>query len=824
MAKHRHLLLHGTESVQRYVSPQTGRQAPFATPPRDRAPHARKLKGDIEKAQRQIEEKAAGHVIEDICLECFSEPGYPLKLESLEDRRSNIELVSVRREGERTYATIYVPRDKLESFVKKIERYETQTDARRKDGGPKNKDLVESISGVRMPIVRSFFTDRPDQFPANAQTVWWEVWLRVAPGADPDEAFAAFVAQAAEFNFKLSEQVVRFPERLVFLAFASPRQWAEALPLMLRLAELRRAKEIPTPYVELTPAEQAEFVEDAATRIEPPPADAPAVCLLDTGINRDHPLLAPLIDAVDVQVIHAEWSAADQAGHGTEMAGVAAFGNGLADHLAGTGRLSFVHRLESVKILHPSEEHDPDNYGYVTTEAVAMAEIKQPNRARVACLAVTADDRDRGSPTLWSAAIDQHSAGALDDVRRLYIVAAGNVRNLTSDKSYKYPQHNRRNFGIEDPAQSWNALTVGAYTDLVHIRSDEFHGHQPVAERGALCPSARTSLAWENDDWALKPDVVMEGGNYTRAPDGSIQFCDDLALLTTTVTSTGRLLDCMTDTSAAAAQAARFAAIVGVSYPELWPETTRALIVHSADWTDRMMQEFPTNTKASVRDRLRCYGYGVPDFDKALWALNNQVSLVYQGQLQPFELVDGSDDRTRDFHLHALPWPTTVLEGLGEQRATVRITLSYFIEPSPGRRGWNRRFRYASHGLRFALRGPTESDREFQQRISKDAWEEDEGRPSMAEPQKNWTLGPQLRTRGSLHSDSWTSTAADLAACGQIAVYPVTGWWRERKHLGRIERAARYALIITISTPDASVDLYTPTMNQVGVVTETPTY
>ena len=33
--------------------------------------------------------------------------------------------------------------------------------------------------------------------------------------------------------------------------------------------------------------------------------------------------------------------------------------------------------------------------------------------------------------------------------------------------------------------------------------------------------------------------------------------------------------------------------------------------------------------------------------------------------------------------------------------------------------------------------------------------------------------------RGSIHSDIWEGTAIDLAACGRVAVFPVTGWWKE---------------------------------------------
>ena len=43
-----------------------------------------------------------------------------------------------------------------------------------------------------------------------------------------------------------------------------------------------------------------------------------------------------------------------------------------------------------------------------------------------------------------------------------------------------------------------------------------------------------------------------------------------------------------------------------------------------------------------------------------------------------------------------------------------------------------------------------------------------------------WYFGQRLRDRGSLHSDIWEGTAADLASRHAIAVYPTGGWWREK--------------------------------------------
>ena len=73
-----------------------------------------------------------------------------------------------------------------------------------------------------------------------------------------------------------------------------------------------------------------------------------------------------------------------------------------------------------------------------------------------------------------------------------------------------------------------------------------------------------------------------------------------------------------------------------------------------------------------------------------------------------------------------------------------------------------------------------------------------------------WFLGKDNRDVGSIHSDIWTGPAVDLADCNYIAVFPVIGWWGESHHLGRYDDTMRYSLVVSISTPEESVDFYTP--------------
>lgn len=274
------------------------------------------------------------------------------------------------------------------------------------------------------------------------------------------------------------------------------------------------------------------------------------------------------------------------------------------------------------------------------------------------------------------------------------------------------------------------------------------------------------------------------------------------------------------ETSAAAAQASRLAARIQAEYPELWPETIRALIVHSADWTDAMRQRFiTTGTREEFRRLLRCYGHGVPNEARAMWSKTDALTMVIEGQLQPFNRKQApSGAITYSLHemdVHALPWPSEVLSDLGETEVELRVTLSYFIEPSPGRRGWKNRYRYASHALRFDVKTPTETLDDFRRRLNKAAREEEEDRPVTASDSADWMLGPDLRSLGSIHSDRWTGTAVALAQRGHIGVFPVVGWWRERHQLGRWDRVARYALVVSITTPATEVDIYTPVATQI---------
>jgi len=213
---------------------------------------------------------------------------------------------------------------------------------------------------------------------------------------------------------------------------------------------------------------------------------------------------------------------------------------------------------------------------------------------------------------------------------------------------------------------------------------------------------------------------------------------------------------------------------------------------------------------------VRQFGFGTPDQHDAIHSARNVLTLVTQDEIQPYLKEDDGNIATNELRFHTLPWPKEQLAQLGETEIQMRVTLSYFIEPNPGPRVPNDRYRYASCGLRFDLRRPTESVDEFRVRINREL------RPSTpvsnaASDSARWVLGSDCRHRGSLHSDLWIGPAVELAEKNHIAVIPVNGWWRERAKLGRVNSRIRYALVVTIRTPPVGVDIYTPVESEITV-------
>lgn len=735
-------------------------------------------------------------------------------------------------------ATVFIPDGTLGRFLRHIEEY-VATSA---EDQPRKRKLVDPIMQIGLASIQQLWTEPELPFPPVQKLAWWEVWLRRRDGA-----LRRLRAYADASGVRVDATALGFAEHVVVHVQARAEQLAAALDVLDDLAELRRPREPVSLLAADTAMEQAEWIEQLAGRTRATGDGAPAVCVMDTGVAREHPLLQGSLPDGDCHTFDPSWGVHDAHGHGTEMAGLALYGD-LGTVMVSSDEIHLSHRLESVKLLPgPGHANDPELYGAVTAIGASLVEIEAPRRPRVFALATTAAWASEpheaapimgiGQPSSWSSAIDALAAGLGvadtpdgmvlfdeegDRARRLFVVSAGNVR-----EGYDQDHLSRSDVSpVEDPAQAWNAVTVGAFTELDSLvgAAPGFEGYQPLATFGELSPFSRTSLVYERKGpgrdalWPIKPDILLEGGNLACSAEGALYDTPDgLQLLTTLRPGpSGRLLTTTHGTSPATAQAAHLAAKVMAEYPALWPETVRALLVHAAEWTRPMATQFSAARRPQRLMLQRRYGMGVPTLARATRSATDALTLIAQDSIHPFD----GNGKMREIHFHELPWPAEELQALGEAEVRMRVTLSYFIEPNPSNRGWRDRYSYASHQLRFAVREAEESTGDFEKRVNAAARDEEGQRSYNVTDSEQWMFGPKGRTAGSLHTDIWRGTAADLAARGMLAIYPVTGWWKLRQKRDRSDHGAAYALIVSIETPEQDADIWTPVAQQIGVPIE----
>ena len=636
----------------------------------------------------------------------------------LEKKKAGIKPGAVQLEDNQSVTVaLYVPDDARPVLKQILEDYASGPLTPEGQQPPK-KDFVEPIEAIRQARLETFWTDDIHALPATPnETIWWEVWCFKGGEQKLLEVAQRLGVRSADADYHLY-----FPEMTVIPILANRVTIELMLFATSVIAELRRASASPAFFIDADRQDQYDRAAVLAERTVWPDANVPAVCIFDRGVNRAHILLEPALSPDDMSSVHPNWGVADEEdGHGTSMAGLALHGD-LTPLLRSNGERRLRHRLESVKILPPTgfPANDPKSYGAITQAAVARPEIKQPNRRRVFCMAVTNDNVSGSRPTTWSAAIDQACGGVMpgDDEnapRRLFVVAAGNAPAEIERARIRPASENP----IEDPAQSWNALTVGGYTDKIAIADNGYADWSPLAEAGDISPHTRTSETWPQGKSPFKPEIVMEAGNRAVSPDGrEVVNLDSLGVLSTGSDTDRHPLTPFAATSAATAQAGRLAARLCADHPEYWPETIKALIVHSAEWTEPMIRVL--DGTASRRDSyslLRRFGYGVPSYDRATASAQNFLALVAQNVIQPFRSQGGR--KFGHCHFYRLPW-RTLLEDLGERNVNValKVTLSYFIEPNPGTSSSIDPQRYQSYGLRFDLRRRLEAISDYLERVN----------------------------------------------------------------------------------------------------------
>ncbi len=444
-----------------------------------------------------------------------------------------------------------------------------------------------------------------------------------------------------------------------------------------------------------------------------PPEDGPCLCVVDSGITANHPLLRNRVGHEEAILTQAE-SPADGHGHGTRVGGIALFGDVRIGY--DTSQFQSDVTLYSARVLNDQNQFDERRLILTQMEEAIQAFIEPPYNCRVFNMSL-------GEPMtlFWDGNQRQGRWGeALDHLARKYkvlIVASAGNHYLAS--GYK-PSHAEEVLDeypgflfhpearLCDPATSALALTVGAiaHTDTPAIR----RGAQandivvPVAKRNQPTPCTRTGPGVNG---AIKPDLVEYGGNAAFDGTGnSTRFIRDgsnedqaadpgRAIMSFSHEPLTTLFSYGVGTSYAAPQVARLAA-------RLWhrlrddlgfephPNLVRAVLASSAEVPSEVIELLKAHGgEKSVR---QVCGYGLPDEDLAFNSADRRVTLVAQAA-----------QRIDTITLYEVPIPAEMIGARGKKS----ITVSLAFDP-PVRR---RRAKYLGVEMQVdLLRGKTPED------------------------------------------------------------------------------------------------------------------
>jgi hypothetical protein len=403
-----------------------------------------------------------------------------------------IELVNGRAaDAGQVFATVFVPEKQKDYYLKKVAAYRDEDsvkrDPRRRHGRggsqAKNQLLVASIE---RPASRSRgHSHRPARsFPAPARRM--EIWL--CKGTRP-----AFDTAALALELGVREHSLEFAEREVVIARSTPEQLGRVVAHTDSVAEIRLARDTPSFFMGMHGAEQRAWSADLAGRLVPCADDAPAVCLLDPGTTMGHALIAPYLNAADQQAFDTGWSVEDSAIK--SMAGTARRCPGRRS-TATSWRCSMAMARWRFATAWNRSRSCPTT---VLTILISTAP-SPPNRSRGPRSSLPTARVPSASPLRALAIIGADALLLVGQARRHHLRARrGPAFHGCRRRQYWRPDrrsglsHPQRHHADRNPAQAWNVLTVGAFTERTVITDPAFAGWSALGLAGDIMPRSRTS-------------------------------------------------------------------------------------------------------------------------------------------------------------------------------------------------------------------------------------------------------------------------------------------------------------------------------------------
>lgn len=544
--------------------------------------------------------------------------------------------------------------------------------------------------------------------------------------------------------------------------------------------------------------------EEAVAAPTPPDANAPTVCVIDSGIQEEHFLLEPAIDKATSHCFlpppESPTDVADHvppAGHGTRVAGAILY----AEAVQRDDPYQLPFWVQNARVLDAGAYLPKSFLPAALIRAVIHQYHKGPRQTRVFNHSINADSHCRlRHMSAWAAEIDMlchqldvlvvQTIGNLRD--RAPIPSAGILDHL--DAGRLYPHYLTENSSrVANPGQSLQALTVGSVAYELY----ESAGWRSFAsQQGHPSSFSRSGPGiWD----VIKPEVVEFGGDDLRSPgtptvlgtpsEGRVCYPE---LVRSTMYPPGPSYDRdEVGTSFAAPKVTHIAGHIQRLLPNEPSLLYRALIVQSARWP-----EWANVDGVDSNQVIRTLGYGIPDLDRATTNTDYRTTLITSGE---------TGIKAGDCDLYQVPIPESMRQPGYEYDILVEVTLSYVAEPRRTRRNLRR---YLSTWVDWKSSKLGESLSSFRSRVLK---HEDAEENAVAGDTLRWTLTSRTdhghvdgakRSSGTVQKDWAVVKSFQLPASFCVAVMGHQGWSKDP------DSEARYTMAVSFEVIGREIPIY----------------
>ncbi|BFM08906.1 S8 family peptidase [Halioxenophilus aromaticivorans] len=522
--------------------------------------------------------------------------------------------------------------------------------------------------------------------------------------------------------------------------------------------------------------------------IQPPHKDAPRICILDSGINTNHPLLKNAV-AESASFVEGE-DEFDAAGHGTQVAGIALYGN-----LEECNRSNYwvpEAWLFNGKILN---KHCEFNAQSIESTLVKAVEYFVGFGCRIFNLSIGNENSPYDGKHIRGIAYILDLLARKHDI--LFVVSVGNFRGCDEPpvpaESWReeYPgyllgDHNR----IIDPAPALNVLTVGSLALHDATRGDlqrpEDIDHLAAAKANQPSPFTRHGPTVKG---AIKPELVAYGGNFASPMrfEGKQWQVEDgepgiLSLNPNFVGNT--LFSVCHGTSFSAPYITHLAGRLLVNYPDASANLLRAILVNHADMPDECLSTFSDEVKKAYS---KANGRRDPQTEVAGYGLVNEENL-YRSDESAVLLMAEDSISNDSYQFYELPLPEEFLRRKKSARE-LRVSLSY----SPAVR--TTRLDYRATKIVFNLVKGRSLD-EVQKHFHKELQKDKDRLSDTVSSKANRTISSELRSKGSVQCSKWNfkKLSPDFKWFVVVTRQDAAGWGGSLS-----AELEKYALVVTVT-------------------------